>query len=654
MNNGINYGFKSTKSPPSHKALEAFEDDLFEMIRAIEFRDYINPFQRQMSNDIKQIMSSEAVFVPADKTTNMYKLSRESYDKLLHDNITAEYKKAHDEAKKSIDREACRIADNLNLSDRIDKFAESTAFITIKDHKKHFPNTITCRLINPAKSQIGKISKHHLQLMNKAIRDKTNLHQWQNTSTVISWFNSIPNKSSCKFLQLDIVNFYPSISERVLSDAISFAKTVLPIDNNTVEILMHCRKSLLFDGKNVWNKIRNPSFDVTMGSFDGAEICELVGLHLLQQMKDHFPDINFGLYRDDGLGFTIGINNSQLERIKKSIIQLYKRNDLNITIDMGLAQVDFLDITMNLENGKFWPYRKPNNEPLYINKLSNHPPSIVKELPKMIEKRVSELSCNAVEFEKCKPVYEEALARSGYSCKLEYTPTVPKRKNRPRNVIWFNPPYNALVKTDVGKQFLTLLSKHFPPHHKFRKLFNKNNVKLSYSCTKNMSSIISSHNKKILGSDVPGPLNDGGCNCTQFICPMNGNCLENGVIYKAEVSCNNLTKDYIGSTEKEFKRRWRNHKTSLEKEKKTHPTSLSRHYWALKNSSGSNPIVKWSRLKRSVAYRCGGQKCNLCLEEKLAILQAPPDSLINKRSELLNRCLHKRKHRLVSLKGDLT
>ena len=654
VNNGINYGFKSTKSPPSHKALEAFEDDLFEMIRTIEFRDYINPFQKQMSSDIKQIMSSEAVFVPADKTTNMYKLSRESYDKLLHDNITAEYKKANDEAKKSIDCEAYCIADNLDLSERIDKFAESTAFITIKDHKKHFPNTIECRLINPAKSQIGKISKHHLQIINKAIRDETSLNQWQNTNTVISWFNNIPNKSLCKFLQLDIVNFYPSISERVLKDALSFAKSIVPVEDNIVEILMHCRKSLLFDGKNVWNKIRNPSFDVTMGSFDGAEICELVGLHLLQQMKDKFPDINFGLYRDDGLGSTMGINNSQLERMKKSIIQLYKGNDLNITIDMGLAQVDFLDITMNLENGKFWPYRKPNNEPLYINKLSNHPPNIIKELPKMIEKRVSELSCNADEFEKSKPVYEEALARSGYSCKLEYTSTATRRKNRPRNVIWFNPPYNALVKTDVGKQFLTLLSKHFPPHHKFRKLFNKNNVKLSYSCTKNMSSIISSHNKKVLSSDISGPLNDGGCNCTKFTCPMNGNCLENGVIYKAEVSCNNSRKDYIGSTEKEFKRRWRNHKTSLEKEMKKHPTSLSRHYWTLKNSGGSNPIVNWSRLRRSVAYRCGGQKCNLCLEEKLAILQAPPDSLINKRSELLNRCLHKRKHRLVSLKGDLT
>ena len=176
-------------------------------------------------------------------------------------------------------------------------------------------------------------------------------------------------------------DFYNSISlisirryQKVLRDAIRFAKTILPVDNNTIEILMHCRKSLLFDGKHVWNKIRNPLFDVTMGSFDGAEICELVGLYLLHQMKDNFPDINFGLYRDDGLGFTIDMNNSQLERIKKSIIQLYKRNDLKITIDMGLAQVDFLDITKNLENGKFWPYCKPNNEPLYINKLSYHPP----------------------------------------------------------------------------------------------------------------------------------------------------------------------------------------------------------------------------------------------------------------------------------------
>ena len=130
---------------------------------------------------------------------------------------------------------------------------------------------------------------------------------------------------------------------------------------------------------------------------------------------------------------------------------------------------------------------------------------------------------------------------------------------------------------------------------------------------------------------------------------MNENCLENCVVYQAEVSSENHKKTYIGSTEPPFKSRWRNHKSSIENRKKQHPTSLFRYYWELKDS-GLNPNIK----KRSVAYRCGGQKCNLCLDEKLSILQAPPDSLINKRSELLNRCPHKRKHRLVSLKDEFT
>ena len=83
-----------------------------------------------------------------------------------------------------------------------------------------------------------------------------------------------------------------------------------------------------------------------MGSFDGAETCELVGLFLLHQMREKFVDINFGLYRDDGLGFTNNINPSQLERTKKAIFQLFKDNGLKITIDMNLTQVNFLDVSM--------------------------------------------------------------------------------------------------------------------------------------------------------------------------------------------------------------------------------------------------------------------------------------------------------------------
>ena len=44
-----------------------------------------------------------------------------------------------------------------------------------------------------------------------------------------------------------------------------------------------------------------PNFDVTMGSFDGAEVCELVGLYLLNILKSEFGGKNIGLYRDDGL-----------------------------------------------------------------------------------------------------------------------------------------------------------------------------------------------------------------------------------------------------------------------------------------------------------------------------------------------------------------
>ena len=179
-----------------------------------------------------------------------------------------------------------------------------------------------------------------------------------------------------------------------------------------------------------------------------------------------------------------------------------------------------------------------------------------------------------------------------------------------------------------------------------------------------MASIIANHNKKILSSGKPGPINDGGCNCRNPPCPMNGNCLENCVVYKAEVCTDDTSKTYIGSTEPQFKDRWRNHKTSFEKRTKGnnknnkkvqfhYPTRLARYVWGIKDA-GKTPTISWSRMKRAAGYACGGLRCNLCLEEKLSILQATPLSLINKRSELLYKCPHKRKHKLISLKSAVT
>ena len=69
------------------------------------------------------------------------------------------------------------------------------------------------------------------------------------------------------------------------------------------------------------------------------------------------------------------------------------------------------------------------------------------------------------------------------------------RKNRQRNIIWFNPPYSMNVQTNIGREFLNLVSKNFPKNHRYNKIFNKNNIKVSYSCTDNLQTTIKKHNR---------------------------------------------------------------------------------------------------------------------------------------------------------------
>ena len=71
------------------------------------------------------------------------------------------------------------------------------------------------------------------------------------------------------------------------------------------------------------------------------------------------------------------------------------------------------------------------------------------------------------------------------------------KNTRKRKVIWFNPRYSMNVETNIGKTFLKLVKKHFPRNNSFHKIFNKNTIKISYSCMRNISSIIPSH-KSIL------------------------------------------------------------------------------------------------------------------------------------------------------------
>ena len=143
-----------------------------------------------------------------------------------------------------------------------------------------------------------------------------------------------------------------------------------------------------------------------------------------------------------------------------------------------------LDVTFDLVNDIYKPYRKPSNRPLYINKHSNHPPNVLKQLHKSIEKHISETSSNTDVFNRSIKIYKGALYKNNFKETLQFVIPAPKnsdenqKRKRKQNIIWFNPPYSKNVKTNVGKTFLELLSKRFSKDHQMYKIFNKNTVKV--------------------------------------------------------------------------------------------------------------------------------------------------------------------------------
>ena len=162
--------------------------------------------------------------------------------------------------------------------------------------------------------------------------------------------------------------------------------------------------------------------------FDGAEVCELVGLYLLSKLRNLVTDGSVGLYRDDGLAVVQGYFGSQMDRLRKKIIVVFKQHGFQITISVGLKSTDFLDILLDLENEKFYPYKKPNDTPLYVHRGSNHPVNILKQVPKMISRRTSKLSSNQEEFDRVATEYQEVLRKSNFKEKLTYSP--PSRQRR--------------------------------------------------------------------------------------------------------------------------------------------------------------------------------------------------------------------------------
>ena len=146
--------------------------------------------------------------------------------------------------------------------------------------------------------------------------------------------------------------------------------------------------------------------------------CELVGVFILNKLEDRFE--NIGLYRDDGLAAIKTTSGRLADKARKQLIETFSKFGLKITATANLRRVNFLDITLDLTDGTYKPYRKPNDEPLYINRLSNHPPAIVKQLPKSINKRINKLSCNKQTFDDSCQLYNDALRQSNFNATLTY------------------------------------------------------------------------------------------------------------------------------------------------------------------------------------------------------------------------------------------
>ena len=166
-----------------------------------------------------------------------------------------------------------------------------------------------------------------------------------------------------------------------------------------------------------------------MGAYDEAEVCELVGNYLLYELSKLYEKKDVGLYRDDGLVVFKNKSGPESEKIKFSIQSIFRENKLKIIIQCNLKIVDYLDVTFNLTDSSYRPFNKTNNEMNYIHKQSNHLPSIIKQLPLSVERRLSKLSSKEKIFNDSIPIYQEAQIKSVYNHKITYQKHDQKKDN---------------------------------------------------------------------------------------------------------------------------------------------------------------------------------------------------------------------------------
>ena len=161
----------------------------------------------------------------SDKTNNWYQMDPESYRRELRNLITKDYKLADEDNVRKINQEAAHLARKLGMEDRVEQIALEAAQIRVKDHKPNFPEVIAFRLITATKPKLQKVSKVILERVNVELRAKLGLNQWISSKHTLDWYRQLLTRSrrGTKFIQSDIADFYGSIKEGLLKEALEWA-----------------------------------------------------------------------------------------------------------------------------------------------------------------------------------------------------------------------------------------------------------------------------------------------------------------------------------------------------------------------------------------------------------------------------------------------
>ena len=153
------------------------------------------------------IKKSDSIFVKSDKSGNLYEIQKGKYKQMMFKEVVKHNRKAPPDLEKELNSEAKMLAYKLGIVDRMEKYNTKNCFITIKNHKSDFKTNPECRLINPAKTQISRVSKTIVQDICASLRLALDINQWRSTKDCIKWFEEYDKNDRCSFSNMILGNF---------------------------------------------------------------------------------------------------------------------------------------------------------------------------------------------------------------------------------------------------------------------------------------------------------------------------------------------------------------------------------------------------------------------------------------------------------------